>query len=163
LIFVAVLLIAVVPVNAAAPMRQAGIAPRTTASVKFYLVAIGDNGRFGKKVGCGDSLVAVTRPIAPTEAPLSAALWLLLSDHHRFYGQSGLYNALYQSRLAIGRIGIKNGRAIIHLTGRLRLGGVCDDPRVAGQLKRTAFQFSTVHSVAIFINSVPLKRLLSEK
>jgi hypothetical protein len=72
-----------------------------TTSVRTFLIAIGDNGRTGTRIGCGDSLVPVIRRIAPTTAPLTTAMKLLLSDHHRYYGQSGLYNALYQSRLQV--------------------------------------------------------------
>ena len=31
--------------------------------VKVYLVALDDDGRSGKRIGCGDSLVAVTRRV----------------------------------------------------------------------------------------------------
>jgi hypothetical protein len=107
--------------------------------------------------------VAVRRTIAPTKAPLTAALRLLLGDHHRLYGQSGLYNALYRARLKLGRVILQHGRATIYLTGKLQLGGECDDPRIEGQLWQTAFQFRTVRSVAIFINHVPLRKVLSLK
>jgi hypothetical protein len=159
--FLALAAITLIGVGPARAMSSPLAAGKTT-SVKTYLVAIGDNGRSGKRIGCGDSLIAVTRHIAPTSAPLTA-LRLLLSDHHRFYGQSGLYNALYQSRLTVKHVAVQNRRATIQLTGRMHLGGVCDDPRVGAQLRRTAFQFPTVHSVAIFVNGVPLKRRLSEK
>jgi hypothetical protein len=139
------------------------VSPGKTTLVRIYLVAIGDNGKSGTRIGCGDSLVAVTRSIARTTAPLSAAMRLLLSDHHRYYGQSELYNALYQSRLRLQRAAIVNGKAIIHLTGTMQLDGVCDDPRVGAQLRQTARQFPTVHRVAICVNNVPLWKLLSGK
>lgn len=134
-----------------------------TTSVRIYLVAIGDSGRSGARIGCGDSLIAVTRQIAATTAPLTAAMALLVSDHHRYYGQSGLYNALYQSRLRVRKASVVNGIATVYLVGTMRLGGVCDDPRVGAQLRQTARQFRTVRSTAIFVNNVPLWRRLSEK
>lgn len=134
-----------------------------TKSVRIYLVAIEDNGRSGRRIGCGDSLVAVTRSIGPTTAPLTAALTALVSDHRRFYGQSGLYNALYQSRLKVQNARVVNGKATIHLTGKMQLGGVCDSPRVKAQLEQTARQFSTVRTTAIYINNVPLWKRLSSK
>jgi hypothetical protein len=149
------------PVSSSAH-RPVMISTNKTTTVRIFLVAIGDNGKSGRKIGCGDSLVAVTRRVAPTAAPLSAALRLLLADHHRFYGQSGLYNALYQSRLRLQKATVVNGRATIYLVGKLQLGGVCDDPRVGAQLRRTAYQFPTMHSVVIFVNNVPLKKRLSE-
>lgn len=153
-------------VSATQLTRQAGnpgpAAARTT-SVRTYLVAIGDNGRSGTRIGCWDSLVAVTHPVAPTSAPLSAALRLLLHDHHRYYGQSGLYNALFQSRLRVQRASVVGGTASVYLIGTMRLGGVCDDPRVGAQLRHTVRQFSTVVRVSIFVNGVPLWKRLSEK
>jgi hypothetical protein len=140
---------------------SATISVRATTSVRIYLVAIGDKGRFGKRIGCGDSLIAVTRPIPPTTAPLAAALRLLLDDHQPYFGQSGLYNSLYRSRLKLQRARVANGRATTYLVGRLQVGGVCDNPRVEGQLRQTVLQFRTVRSVAIFVNNVPLSRLLS--
>jgi hypothetical protein len=78
-------------------------------------------------------------------------------------GQSGLYNALYQSRLHVKTASVVNRTAIVHLVGTKRLGGVCDDPRVAAQLRHTAGQFPTVRRTATFINNVPLWKRLSEK
>jgi spore germination protein GerM len=129
------------------------------STVRIYLIAIG-TGRAGKTVGCGDGLVAVTRPIAPTRAPLSTAIRLLLNDHHRYYGQSGLYNALYRSRLRLVSASIKGGHARVRLAGRLNLGGECDDPRVAAQLRHTALQFRTVTSVSFTVNGKRLDCVL---
>ncbi len=114
-------------------------------------------------IGCGDSLVPVTEQILPTQGVLRAALEILLGIQQQYYGQSGLYNALYQSNLTIEDLRIENGRASIRLAGKLLLGGVCDNPRVEAQLVETAKQFSTVKEVEIFINGKPLKDVLSEK
>src|SRR5689334_2576909 len=38
------------------------------ATVKVFLVALGDDGKSGKRIGCDDSLVAVSRPLAPGAA-----------------------------------------------------------------------------------------------
>lgn len=132
-------------------------------TVKVFLVAIGDNGASGKLIGCGDSIMPVTREIVPTQGVLRAALEILLGIKQQNYGQSGLYNALYQSNLTIEDVRIENGKASIRLSGRLLLGGVCDNPRVEAQLVETAKQFSTVKEVEIFINGKPLKDVLSEK
>jgi Sporulation and spore germination len=134
-----------------------------TTQVKIFLIAIGDNGVSGPKIGCGDSAVGAVRVIPPTQAPLTAALNELLSLHDRNYGQSGLYNSLYQSHLQLQSVAIVDGVANIKLTGTLTLGGVCDDPRVDAQITNTALQFSTVHSVNTTLNGKPLKDILSEK
>jgi hypothetical protein len=131
--------------------------------VKVFLVAVGDNGASGKLIGCGDSLVPATQTILPTQGVLRAALEILLGIKTQYYGQSGLYSALYQSDLTIADLRIDDGKASIHLAGRLLLGGVCDNPRVEAQLVETAKHFTTVKEVEIFINGKPLKDVLSEK
>lgn len=129
--------------------------------VQIYLVALSDNGQSGQKIGCDDSLIAVEREITPTIAPLRASLNELLSLREQYDGQSGLYNALYQSDLKIDDIGLANGLATIYLSGRYTLGGVCDIPRFEAQLEATALQFSTVDRVIIFLNGQAMKDALS--
>lgn len=134
------------------------------SSVLIFLIALEDNGVSGPLVGCGDSVVGVERSIPPTQAPLRAALNELLAIRDQYYGLSGLYNALYQADLTVGDVTIdSNGLATIHLSGTLMLGGTCDSPRAQAQLEYTALQFSTVRSVQIFINDVPLADWLSQR
>ncbi len=134
-----------------------------TMMVKIYLIAIGDNGVSGKMIGCGDSAVAIQVEVPHTQGVLRAALEKLLSIKDQFYGQSGLYNVLYQSDIKLDSVSIKSGKATIQLSGTLKLGGECDDPRVMAEIKSTALQFSTVSDTAIFLNGVPLEEVLSEK
>jgi hypothetical protein len=123
---------------------------------QIYLVALGDAGRSGQAVGCEDSLVPVTVTFEPTQAPLTAALQELFAIDSRTYGQSGLYNAFYQSDLTVEGIDIESGEAIINLSGTLQPGGVCDEPRMEGQIKQTALQFDTIDEVSVFLNGSPL-------
>ncbi len=127
----------------------------------IFLIALEDAGQSGDMIGCNDSVIPVAVEIEPTIAPLTAALETLLSLDEQYYGQSGLYNALYQSALQVEGVNIDNGKAVIHLTGDLQLGGVCDNPRVQAQLEQTARQYETVNAVAITVNGVPLESLLS--
>jgi len=69
--------------------------------VKIFLIALEDNGQAGTLVGCGDSAISVTVTIPPTQGILRAALEKLLSAKQQFYGESGFYNALYQSDLQV--------------------------------------------------------------
>lgn len=132
--------------------------------VLIYLIAVGDNGASGPKIGCDDSVIAVRRNIAPTRGVLRAALTELLSLKDQYFGESGLYNALYQSNLSVSDLTIDaQGTAIIQLTGQMALGGTCDAPRVKAQLEYTAFQFSTVKAVNITINGTPLDQALSQR
>lgn len=128
----------------------------TFRQVRIYLISM-ETG----SVGCGDEAVAVRRNITPTTAPLTAALNQLLSLKTQYYGESGLYNALYQSNLKVQEITRSGTTWTVKLTGTLQLGGVCDNPRVQAQLEQTALQFDTVKSVRFLINGVPLEQLLS--
>jgi hypothetical protein len=138
----------------------------TTAAeqaVKIVLIELEDNGQSGPLVGCGDSAIPINVTVPPTQGVLRAALEKLLSAKQQFYGESGYYNALYQSDLEMASVRIEQGKAIIHLTGTIMLGGTCDAPRVEAQIEQTALQFSTVSEVAVFVNDVPLEEVLSTK
>jgi LysM repeat protein len=128
--------------------------------VNIHLIALEDGGQSGPEVGCGDSVVSVEVTVAPTPAPLTAALEKLLSIEDQYYGASGLYNALYQSDLAVDDVQIANREATVHLSGTPMVGGTCDVPRVKAQLEHTALQFSTVDTVSIFVNGTPLDNAL---
>jgi hypothetical protein len=132
-------------------------------TVQVFLIAVGDNGQTGSPVGCGDSAVPVQVQTPPTSQVLQAALATLLSIKDQFYGQSGLYNALYQSDLQLESITIVAGKASVYLTGTLLMGGECDTPRVRAQLEQTILQFPTVTEADIFINGKPLADVLSLK
>lgn len=135
----------------------------TSHMVEIFLIAMEDNGQSGVQVGCGDSAIAVQVETPPTQAVLTAALTALLSVKDQYYGQSGLYNALYQSDLQVDSVNISNGTATVYLTGTLILGGECDNPRVQAQLEQTVLQFPSVNQADIFINGKPLKDALSLK
>jgi len=136
---------------------------RAQQTVKIFLIALEDNGQSGPLVGCGDSVIPVTVVIPSTQGVLKAALGKLLSIKEQHYGESGLYNALYQSDLHLKSVTIDQGKAIIYLTGTLMLGGVCDNPRVEAQIEQAALQFSTVSSVEVFIDDIPLEDVLSQQ
>lgn len=137
--------------------------PAKVSEVKIYLIAINDNGKIGEKIGCGDSVVSIVRKISPTTMPLTAAINELLAQKTQYYGQSGLYNALYQSDLKLVSAVVKDGVATVYISGQMKLGGVCDDPRVEAQLTKTVTQFSTVKKADIFIDGKSLKEVLSLK
>jgi hypothetical protein len=141
------------------------LAPTTATEqfVKIVLIALEDNGRSGTLVGCGDTAIPIDVTIPRTQGVLRAALEKLLSAKQQFYGESGYYNALYQSDLQVAGVVIEQGKAVIHLTGNIMLGGTCDAPRVEAQIEQTALQFSTVSDVAVFVNDVALEDVLSTK
>lgn len=145
--------------NATNASSQTNDTTGSVSQVKIYLVAVGDDGKTGSKIGCGDSLVAVTKDIQETTKPLEAAIKELLALTNRDYGQSGLMTALYQSTLQVKSVSVDKGVANIKLSGTILSGGTCDDPRIVAQLKNTASQFSSVKSVNITVNDVPLDQL----
>jgi hypothetical protein len=134
-----------------------------TTRVKLFFIVLEDNGRSGKPVGCGDSVVFRERDIPRTESPLRDALTLLFSAKQQYYGTSRLYNALYQSNLQVEGISNHDGVFRVELTGRLVLTGVCEDARIKAQIMETIMQFSTVRQANVFVNGVSLERLLSGK
>lgn len=117
----------------------------------IYLIALG-NTSAGETIGCGDSAVPVEVTYEPTVAPLTSSLETLFDIETRTYGQSGLYNVLYQSDLTLDSINIVDGLATIRIDGTLLVGGACDTPRVLAQIEQTATQFATIDEVQIFIN-----------
>jgi hypothetical protein len=137
--------------------------PPSVSEVRIFMVALEDDGRSGRRIGCGDSIIPVTLQIAPTPAPLRAALNELLAVKTQSYGASGLYNALYQSDLRIDRLAITGGRATVELSGQVRLSGACDTPRAQAQLEETVRQFASVTSAEIFLNGRLLADALSQR
>ena len=143
-------------------------APATTATTQaqIYLVALGDNGASGEKIGCGDSLVPVTveSPIGNTvEERITLALTKLFSLRNRDYGQSGLITVLADSHLSVERVTVEQGVAAVYLSGTLSLGGTCDDPRAVGQIAATTRRFQTVTRVEIIFNGGPLTNAIGER
>jgi hypothetical protein len=135
------------------------ITDKNQTNVKIYMVAINDNGKAGKKIGCDDSLVAVDRSLKRTQAVLGAALSELFAVKTQNYGASGLYNSLYQSDLQLKSAQNVNGRMIVHLSGTYKLGGACDVPRFKEQISATVRQFSTTQNAAIYLNGVPIEQV----
>lgn len=131
-------------------------------SVKVYLVAVGDEGKMGRKIGCGDSLVPVTRSVRATSAPLRAALLELLSLPREYSEDSRLNNFWVGRNLRLKSVSISRGTATIHITGEGPfVAGVCDEPRIISQIEATARQFPTVRRVRVFINGRTLRDAIS--
>lgn len=132
----------------------------TGVEVKVFLVALNDNGRRGRRIGCGDSLVAVTRTVNATGgATLRAALEELLALPHDY--DAGLKNYWRGNNLRLSDVTLRNGLATIRVTGEGPfIAGVCDAPRITEQIRATARQFPTVRRVAVFVNGRTLESAL---
>jgi spore germination protein GerM len=143
--------------------QQTGDAASMKArSVKVYLVAVGDEGKMGRKIGCGDSLVPVTRSIKATSAPLRAALQELLSLPREYSGDSRLSNFWVGNNLRLKSVSLRRGTATIHIIGEGPfVAGICDEPRITSQIEATARQFPTVRRVRVFVNGRTLRDAIS--
>jgi hypothetical protein len=134
--------------------------PEKPRHIKVFLVALGDNGKHGKKIGCDDSLVPVTRAIKPTSAVLKAALEELLSLPHQY--DSRLQNYWRGENMKLKQVSLNRGVAIIEITGNGPfVAGVCDKPRIITQIEETAKQFPTIKKVSVFVNGRPLADAVS--
>jgi hypothetical protein len=131
---------------------------QNTQSVKVYLVAVGDEGRTGKKIGCGDSLIAVTHTIKKTTTPLTAAIRELLLTPQHPDGSPNLENFWKGRNLKVKSVSLLNGTATIRISGEVFVAGICDEPRIQSQIEETARQFPTVKKVKVFLG----KRTLAE-
>jgi len=131
--------------------------------VTVFLVALGDNGRSGKAIGCGDSIVPVTLDVPVADEYLRASIETLLSGRKEFYGEQRYYNTLHQSNLRLQDVLFTDKQVTILLQGELILEGACDDPRALAQLEEIALQFPAVESVSIYINAVPLNEILYDE
>ena len=133
-------------------------APHKNQMIRIYLVAVGDDGKTGKKIGCGDSLVAVNRLITRTATPLAAAVAELLLTPQHSGGSPSLENFWKGRNLKVTSVSLVNGTATIRLSGEVFVAGVCDEPRIQSQIEATARQFPKVRRVRVFIG----KRTLAD-
>lgn len=136
---------------------QAGA--RKGRQVKIFLVALNDNGRTGRKIGCDDSLVPVTRRVSAVGTPLKAALEELLLTPYEEDAQ--LKNFWRGRNLRLRSVTQRAGVATIHITGEgPMIAGICDVPRIESQIVETARQFPNVRRVRVFVNGQTLASVL---
>lgn len=133
-----------------------GQAKGQPSEVKVFLVAVGDDGKSGKRIGCEDSLVPVSRSIEHGTAPLEGAIRALLTASEQSEGALVLGNFWKGTDLKLESVRIKRGLATIRITGQILVAGVCDEPRIESQIAATARQFSTVKKVRVLVNGRPL-------
>lgn len=162
--FVFLFLILLLPKKVIAPDSNQPVPTSipSRSSVNIYLVDLNSSER--DTFGCSDSLVAVSRNSASGSAlitQITNGYNELFSIKTQYLGESGLYTALYQSKLAVSKITITGNIAMVYFTGSYSLGGTCDAPRFSEQLKAIPLQFAQIKQVKIFINNIPLEQALS--
>ncbi|MDQ0674839.1 hypothetical protein QFZ36_002400 [Pseudarthrobacter siccitolerans] len=146
-----------------APSAQApsgGTAARR--AVTAYYVLLDDGGSKGVRFGCNDSLVGVVRT-SPGGEPLPAAVGALLeapTEAVLSRPASDLYNALSGSDLKFLSGSFDGTTVTLYLAGTLRLGGVCDIPRVEAQLAQTAVAAVGAVRAEIYVNGRGLAEVL---
>jgi hypothetical protein len=129
--------------------------------LNIYLVQEGDNGENGIAAACNDSIVPVQINIDATVAPLTASLDALLKRDPADLDLAQLTNPSAEGTLVIDQVDIINGQARVALTGNVADNlSFCDGARIAAQMQATALQYSTVTSVTVTVNGVPLADLL---
>ena len=137
------------------PLGFALPAAAATPNAVFYLVALSDNGTSGMLIGCGDSLVPVQTQLqsdGTTVGNIRAALTQLFAIKTAYYGNSGLYDALYENTISIDSVTMDGNTAVVRLSGAFNARGVCDDPRIEQQLTQTILQFHGVYDARIYRN-----------
>lgn len=135
----------------------------TSTPLTIYYIAIGDAGRSGPAVGCGDSAVATFTGAVRHSDAVAPTVQALLANHQHYLGASGLDNALWQSRLTYQSHTMRGTTVLLHLSGSFRLGGVCDIPRVKAQLEYTAMTAARASSAIVYIGSRTIDQVLSQK
>ena len=132
-------------------------------AVTAYYVMLDDGGSNGVRFGCNDSLVAVARPSPGAGEPLPAAVGALLEASTEAgppKPAAGVYNALSASDLKFLSGSFDGTTVTVYLAGTLRLGGVCDAPRVEAQLTQTAVAAVGAIRAEIYINGMGLAEAL---
>lgn len=146
------------------------ISTEAVPAYKIFLIAPDDDGKLGKQIGCGDSVVSVDgqsrdelTQLSPTADRLKAAYEQIVTDKFSNLGMAGYRNFLADSTLTVDDILLSGGSALIKLSGNLVINGTCDNPRIEAQLVETALQFPEVREVTILLNGTALQDHLSLK
>lgn len=127
-----------------------------TDRARIYLIELQDGGVNGRRIGCGDSAVAVEVPLDRRQAALQGSIEALLSMNETYDTRSGLYNPLHASRLEVERIDRSGAEVKINLKGYLEIAGECDDSRILAQLTETALQYPDVQRATFYLEGKPL-------
>lgn len=136
--------------------------PPATQAVRVFLVSRGDGGRNGILLPCNDSAVPVRVMLPADQPPVQGALRFLFDLDPRTLETAGLMHPLVHSQLSVVSVEIDEGRAKIHLTGRLRAAPwPCNRERIRAQIEQTALQFEDIRHVEVFVDGRPLAELLA--
>lgn len=136
---------------------------QTTLEIAY--IALNDNGVSGPLVGCGDSEVLVEDSAfgaTTTKARVQSALGKLFANKDQYLGESGLYNALYQSTLTVDSVTVDGKTVDVEISGETLSAGECDDPRMVDQIRATVennLDSDKKFIITININGKPLEKI----
>lgn len=129
---------------------------------KIYMVAINDNGKRGKRIGCGDSLVPVKWQTVRPNRLIDVYQDIVGVQGYDF--GDGLNNPLAESKLSVVTATVDDsGTARIYLSGAFSVSGRCDAERVRAQLEQPAYQFGGVRKVLVYINNILLSDVIRQQ
>jgi len=132
-------------------------APATeTQPVTIYMIGPKSGEPAGQAMVCGDSVVPVEVSIAKTSTPVHDSLKHLLDLRYTFDEQTGLYNPLARSNLALESAQVVGNHATVKLAGRIYSDSLCEAPMIIAQIEQTARQFTGIKHVTVMINGQPL-------
>lgn len=126
-------------------------------SVNIYLIAFEGSNLNGKKIGCNDILVPITKNVLVENNEVEAALNELLATP----STDELKNFIKGPSLIVYQVTIANKIADVYLKGDFDISGLCDIPRIKEQLYATTKQFSDIKNVEIYINDKTIESYLS--
>lgn len=127
----------------------------------IYLVALDDNGKSGKLIGCGDTAIGVERKIASTSEPVKVALQELFALKDREFAGTELYNSLSASTVKVDSVAENSSVLTVNLSGKFSLIGTCEDARMEAQIVETVANAPGVTKYQIFFNGKPLRDAFS--
>lgn len=139
----------------------------TSTTMKIKIALLGAQMETSNKNnfrGC-DVFELQERDVPASSQPLNAALRELFSKKDIWMpGELAPGNFIAsQNELFFDKVIIENEVAKIYILGKVKLAGVCDDPRLRIQLEETALQFPTVKSVEFYLNGVKNDLVFSQK
>ncbi len=136
-----------------------------TTQAKFAIIALNDNGKLGKQIGCDDSVVFINSSGTSATEPLNDAFKALFNFNEQSFSNSQykdaeLNNIIFSAQrienkkvLFFDKASLEGNVAKLYLTGSMgSIGGVCDEPRVIEQINSTALQFPQVKTVEVYLN-----------
>lgn len=135
----------------------------TKTRLRLYFIALGDKGASGTSLGCGDSLIETDTEAVGTTDKLQETFERLLASHDQTYGDTGLYNPLYQSQLTFVSGQVSGDTVTVKLSGTIKQAGECDTPRIQAQLTSVAKAATGATHATITVNNKSLDKVLGSK